>query len=261
MLVKTGRASGGQTQMAQPILRHIETLWGTHSECLAMLCTESNMFVLARPAFDDASLAPPWLRPRIYSRHNFANTGLWLSRADAVSYGGVSPTAFGIVLDVGLIKVLQTLESPFLILYHGTDEANYENILKHKLIPTVGQLGYGVYIGSFWKACRFACRTQEYVLRESPLVIRIFARNLKTRQYPSAFPCERKDCIDHDMIWRRGMAGQLLPGQYSDGKWITKNEEWVFNSDDVLLSDAVRIDIRSVNKPHYDPYQRNIQIL
>jgi len=52
-----------------------------------------------------------------------------------------------------------------------------------------------------------------------------------------------------------------MVGQYSDGKWVTKNEEWVFNSDDIFLSDAARVDIRTVNKPNYDPYQRDIEIM
>jgi hypothetical protein len=238
----------------EPLIRNKETLWGTHQECLAHLCTETETLVILSQSFEPVT-------PKIYSTNILHTTGIWLSKADTISYGGVPPTAFGIKLSQPLITILQTLESPFLVMYHGTDEMNYETICQKKLLPTHGQLGYGVYVGSFWKACRFACRTQDYLFREKPLVLRLYVRNIQTIKYPSKFPCTRSDCIDHDKIWNRGTAGQLLIGQYSDGKWITKNEEWVFHPDDIFLSDAARINLKTVDEPNYNPYQRNIKIL
>jgi hypothetical protein len=241
-----------------PCIRSKETIWGPHQECLAILCIETESLVISSESFD-TPISPQ--SPKIYSLDDLHRNGIWLSKADAISYGNVPPTAFGIKLSQPLIETLQTLASPFLVMYHGTDETNFEMICQKKLLPTYGQLGYGVYVGSFWKACRFACRTQDYLFREKPLVFRLYVRNIPTQKYPAKFPCARSDCIDHTKIWNRGRAGQLLIGQYSDGKWITKNEEWVFHPDDIFLSDAARINLLTVDSPNYNPYQRNIKIV
>jgi hypothetical protein len=241
--------------------REIQTEWGLHEECLAVLCKETNTLVLATKSFDNILITQPYgAKPKIYSYNDLTN-GIWLSYGDSFLYGGVSPTVFGIPLSKSLQDFLQTLLSPFIVLYHGTDEINFENICQQKLLPTQGQLGQGVYVGSFWKACRFACRTQDYQIRENPLVFRLYARNIYSQKYPPKFPCSKLDCIDHSKIWESGNCGRLLVGQYADGKWITKNEEWVYHPDDIFLADASRIDISSVDKPNYNPFQRNILIL
>ena len=50
-------------------------------------------------------------------------------------------------------------------MYHGTARPTVKNILSEGLRPTYGMLGTAVYLGSFWKAFRFATFTQTYEKR------------------------------------------------------------------------------------------------
>ena len=173
---------------AIPIYRKRETLWGIHEECLAKYSSEHDCFHLANESEAEGDDdVPSFGSPQINSLHDFQTRGIWLSKGDSISYGGTPPKVYGISLSSCLISILELLESPFRVMYHGTDEINYQNICEKKLLPTLGQLGFGVYVGTFWKACRFACRTQDYTLRENPLVFRLYVRNIQAKKYPPKF--------------------------------------------------------------------------
>jgi hypothetical protein len=154
--------------------------------------------------------------------------------------------------------------------YHGTSEESWIKIRSSSLLPTFGQLGTGIYVGSFWKACRFAVRDQAYKFRKSPVVMRLLWHSVSIQPFPW-LPCKCELCKEkpeekaavcaHETVWKDS-AGCLTPLQYSAGKWATQNEEWVIAPKCLLhQSLAVKIDTHSVEKSHYDPLQRNILII
>ena len=196
--------------------------------------------------------------------------GMWATRDDSTSLGG-SPTIFGRPIEFRVLHRLKALRhegDEVRVAYHGTSGEAYKSIRKSSLNPTRGQLGIGVYVGSFWKACRFAARDQNYAWRAEPTVIRVLWTCDSILTFPleactcdSCFskpPVKRSVCR-HGWEWKR-QAGFLPVGQYDDGTWITRNEEWCIDPQSILqLAEAVVLDSATVNGPHYDPLQRDIR--
>jgi len=89
-------------------------------------------------------------------------------------------------------------------------------------------LGNGVYLGTFWKATRYACLTQDYKA-QSGSVFRIFAFPKNLRELPSpswkcTCGCPTPDIADHLF----GIDSDIHVSQShlsKDGR--IKNEEWV----------------------------------
>jgi len=217
---------------------------------------------------------------------SFKSHGMWITEDDTRPRGNVSARVFGIPLSASVcsgwlaIPTVVSKSGPWRVCvgYHGTDASVLPSIFTHSLSPSLGQLGMGVYVGSFWKACRFAVRDQEYAFRKDPVVIRVLwlCDTQKQLVFPRKSPCrcasfcarksdEKRRACGHDIFWPTQdvwQSGFLPPCQFSDGKWITRNEEWVMPSSALeRLQQVVRIDLASVNGPHYDPEQRNIEIL
>jgi hypothetical protein len=230
--------------------------------------------------------------------------GIWICEGDCEAFGGVPPTLFGIPLGPEISRafemhksILQSWSSSewkrARVSYHGTSYENYLGICTLGLKSSFGMLGTGVYLGSFWKACRFAARDQEYKFREKPSVLRVvwtckdedvlhFPRQI---MYCFCAECylrpEQRSFCGHTMDWtptakvfpekmpkdRKGgpryFAGFLKPCKFPDSnKFVTQNEEWVINSSCILrLAECVTLNLDSVAKPSYDPQQRDIKIL
>lgn len=220
-------------------------------------------------------------KPVITDVASLARCGIWLCKSDADLRGGVADlgvvataSVFGIPLSFRLATSLAGLACASRVVYHGTAEANFEGIARNGFLATFGQLGTGVYLGSFWKACRFAGRDQAYTMRKDPLVFRVLVcSSVAVTTYPkaesacgcelcSAKPRDRAAACAHDVVWKPGSCGSLQVGKYNDGTWITKNEEWVYAREDIVrIAEAVRIDRGSIAGPHYDPLQRDVRIL
>ena len=222
----------------------------------------------------------PHVKPVLSNTSSFEQCGIWLCAGDAEPRGGVPElgvaaisSVFGIPLTSRLIAALQTLACDVRVVYHGTGEENFASISLVGLYMTFGQLGTGVYLGSFWKACRFAGRDQDYKRRDSPLVLRVLVRTVSEVLYPrpghacACVLCEKKSrdraaACDHSKTWTGGSCGTLLLKRYEDGAWITKNEEWAYARADILrIAEAVRLDKETISGPHYDPLQRDIRIV
>ena len=198
--------------------------------------------------------------------------GVWVTRDDATPYGGF-PTLFGLQYHHVVLSRIEALRhegNVVRVAYHGTSGDAYKSIRTSYLYATRGQLGVGTYIGSFWKACRFAARDQAYSWRKCPTVIRVFWTCPRILTFPLA-PCTCSTCsrasIDkqrvrrHDHVWL-GEAGYLPVMQHADGTWVTRNEEWCVDPACIIrLGESVTLDITSVNGPNYDPLQRNIEFL
>lgn len=251
---------------------------GTHIELFA---------VLANHAWDLPDSVPPRFEGRVSSthgvlmvdsrpggaaatnRHSLRRNGIWMVPSDAVPRGGVEPRVFGIPLSPRLVDALCALpDHGATAVYHGTDAANLHSIAASGLWPTKGQLGFGVYVGSFWKACRFAARTQDYTPRDHPLVVRCIMRPSRMTVYPRAdWACACGTCVargtgaycDHARVWDTG-AGELLVLRTWADHWTTRNEEWVVAPREVECREAVLLDRASIKGPQYDPLQRDIRI-
>jgi len=192
--------------------------------------------------------------------------GLWITQDDLVPKGGTR-TVFGIALD----DIHWPLPSSNIkVAYHGTACENLESIRKESLRPSLGQMGTGVYVGSFWKACRFAGRDQSYQFRENPLVLRVLCLRDNMISFPRHEECSCKLCEDKTPEQKRAAGhtlyytdtcAELRIGQFSTGKWITQNEEWVIPQSFILrISEGVELNKDSLARPHYDPLQRDIEI-
>lgn len=199
--------------------------------------------------------------------------GMWASYGDSVIRGGHVPCIFGQPISLHAREALEglrrTTSMPVVVSYHGTGGDAFKSIAKTRLNPTRGQLGIGCYVGSFWKACRFAARDQSYAWRPHPVVIRVLWR-CPVVEFPNS-PCGCPECLlkpdekrrvcAHGVEWS-GRAAYLPAVKYSDGTWATRNEEWcVPTSAIVRLAEAVDLDRDSVHGPHYDPLQRDIRFL
>jgi len=229
----------------------------------------------------------PFEKPTLVTLDSLETQGIWITEDDTMRRGGVGPRVFGLPLDT-------EVESAWLLLplepskktawrirvgYHGTDGKSMTSIAETNVLrPSLGQLGFGVYTGSFWKACRFAVRDQDYNFKENPCVLRVLwlCNESKVLTFPRKSPCRCKQFCDgktaeeaqacgHELDWRAEIPWQsasLVPSQLPSGRWITKNEEWVCPPSAVQrLQQVAFINTRTVEGPHYNPMQRDIQIL
>lgn len=234
--------------------------------------------------------------------------GLWICEGDCESFGGVAPSVFGIPLSMEAIKAFKTYAKVLTqnyrggeeslkktrIAYHGTSYKNYLGICYSGFKCTFGMLGTGVYLGSFWKACRFAVRDQNYTIREKPVVVRVlwvcedqdllnFPRKI---MYCFCAECyrrpEQRSFCGHTMDWQadakifpekvpndriqgqgtRYWAASLKPCVFPESKKnVTQNEEWVLNPTCIIrLAECATINLDSVELTQYNPLQRNIKI-
>lgn len=192
--------------------------------------------------------------------------GFWITRDDLTPRGGVR-SVFGIPLD----DIAWPVSTSFVkVAYHGTALENIESIRKTSLRASFGQMGTGVYIGSFWKASRFAGRDQSYQFRKNPLVLRILCLRENMISFPRLEECSCKLCEEKSPEQKRAAGhtlhymdtcAELRLGQFSSGKWITQNEEWVIPQSFILrISEGVELKKESIARPHYDPLQRDIEI-
>jgi hypothetical protein len=231
-----------------------------------------------------------------YACRSTLKDGLWICSDDFIPRGETFPAVFGCPLpplnpfETSVLEQWAPSQCRIRVAYHGTSREAFCAIAASGFKSTFGMLGTGVYVGSFWKACRFAARDQLYQEREHPTVMRLlwkcneedilkFPRSLVdgfclcAKCYSN--PEQRVFCA-HTYDWSanssfpppkpfyRGpwKAGQLLPCKYASGKWVTQNEEWVLNSSLIQgIAQAVQLDRTSISKPHYDPLQRNIKFI
>ena len=199
--------------------------------------------------------------------------GMWATYSDSIDRGGYMACIFGQPMSMhvreALVGLRHTTSSPTMVSYHGTGGDAFKSIAKTSLTPTRGQLGIGCYVGSFWKACRFAARDQSYAWRTNPVVLRVLWR-CPIIEFPNS-PCGCPECLlkpeekrrvcAHGVEWS-GRGAFLSQVQHSDGTWATRNEEWCIPASAIVrLAEAVDLDRDSIHGPHYDPLQRNIRFL
>jgi len=242
-----------------------------------------------------------WVDSRRHTEPYFTNSkvlkeGMWICEDDFTPRGNVDAAVFGMPLPPNPFQGAQEFFDCWAkgikvrVAYHGTSKECFKQIAKSELKCTFGMLGTGIYVGSFWKACRFAARDQAYELRTDPTVLRVlwtcdeddilmFPRKTSDG-YCLCGRCylnpEQKPYCAHVADFTRDAkfppqkpygrgpwkAGQLFPCKYPSGKWATQNEEWIINpSLLVSLEQAMELDGSTLEKPHYNPLQRNIKVI
>lgn len=126
--------------------------------------------------------------------------------------------------------------------------------------------GTAVYLGSFWKAYRFATLTQDYQDRPGA-VIRVLAfwkrtviRNFQSPHCYCAACCGKPTFADHQETWKQPTVDVLvmLP-QESQGKFIVRNKEYACRDDSLLVLDAVCTATRTARMSH-DPWDRSMVV-
>lgn len=171
-----------------------------------------------------------------------------------------------------------------LSLYHGSGLDRKDSILKFGIYPSFGMLGTAVYLGTFFKACRYAARHQNYEFRkEGGLLFRClaFIDLDKICKYPlNGFQCHCEKCkqdsfgfehvSDHLSKWNTGLfsCAEILVSDKPFGvkktgekKYLCKNAEWGFRKESVFVKEYLLIDMSSVQGPHYNPLQRNVNCI
>lgn len=181
------------------------------------------------------------------------------------------------------IRILLGCNLDPLSLYHGSGGDSKDSILYNGLFPSFGMLGDGVYLGTFFKACRYASRHQDYSLRTEGFIFRclVFVSQCNITEYPNlTHACKCHKCIvessgfervsDHLSLWNTkmgcGVAITVSDSAFGfkksgEPKYLVKNAEWAFQPEFVCVQEFAPLDLSSVMGPHYHPLQRNCKVL
>ena len=216
--------------------------------------------------------------------------GVWLVRDDMTPRGEFLPCEvqgtrqfFGIGFEPEDVRVLlnaaESLGHGFgpLALYHGTALADKSSIALFGLrASTSGMLGPGYYCGSFWKAARFAVRSQTYEMRPGAIFRCLYDAGRIVEFPRPGWACSCDLCqdashvatrtvSDHSGAWRLSAraavarASTASIGTCRDGtpRYALRNEEWCLSTAPLLVNWA-RIDPQSA---HHDPLDRKIKMV
>ena len=232
-----------------------------------------------------SSAAPPGIQKRTFA--DIHKDGFWAVYHDSVPKGGpIGPSVavvFGIpvaarvhtALYHGIVEAYAavrdiwpdvSIEHDPWAIYHGTAKSSLGSIMKEGLKPSFGMLGHAVYLGTFWKAFRFATLTQDYQKRPGA-VIRVLGFWTKKLGYRTQFndPCRCSRCgpkgcplADHEARWHTlfgHTAVWAIP--YAGGP--IKNEEYACIDTTTLLMDTVGY--ATATTDHHEPLNRDFTIL
>lgn len=186
-----------------------------------------------------------------------------------------------------------------LAVYHGCDAAVVPCIQRHGLATSHGMLGRAAYVGTWWKATRYAARdAATYAWRTEGAVVRLYllprrgvaefdgrgtpcpcaaceatrartAAAAATRGWSPQYDGERTRIADHGGAWQRGAdVAHVGVVRCHDGGsrrvlWASRNDEWAVADPAAAceLACVVTLDLRSMAAPHWDPLQRDQTIL
>lgn len=162
------------------------------------------------------------------------------------------------------------------IVYHGTTAAAAASIVSSGFLPTHGMLGRGVYMGTFWKAVRFAARDAAYALRrtaDTGVLRCALPRSFRWKVASVTDVCACAACAaaarrpllaDHDSSWARsGYDGLWLdPSATLGSKGIAvRNAEGVVGDPAALVCvDWGQIDVSTEATARYEPLRRTARL-
>jgi len=205
-------------------------------------------------------------------KHIRESEGIWLCPNDVLKKSenlkeGIEGkrTFFSVEIDEESSKYLElfcniqkiSLDFP-LCLYHGTKftKITRQSILTNGLQETNGMLGCGVYLGTFWKACRFAGFTKDYFNQEGEIYrVLCFPKLMET--FPRigwTCQCCQKNICDHAGLWRIIYDGVHVTSENEKGK--LKNDEWAMKDRYILCTHTCNL-----QEYEYSPFKRNMKIV
>ena len=204
---------------------------------------------------------------------HYKNNDVWIVANDCVAKGEFKPTNLagisqfmGIQISKEACKLILDFDAGLtpLSLYHGTSETNKCKIVQDSLDETIGMLGNGTYLGTLWKARRFACFSQDYQ-KQQGVIFRVlaFANTIKTVPLQNwKCSCCQSIISDHFSKWKEeeydgihALACKDQSGVCKDGsaKYLLRNEEYCFKRS--LLKCTHYIEAFA-KQNHYDPLER-----
>jgi hypothetical protein len=224
--------------------------------------------------------------------------GIWVIENDFEKKGGFANKVQGISQFMSLpiddysVKKVKDAHTHLLVnysnnnfikplsLYHGTLLENIATIQKNGLqVSKKGMLGKAIYLGTFWKACRFSTKTQDYKDIENGCIIRTIVLTESIQVVPRKnYACKCVKCTelgsgawgieisDHNAEWKNtheGIHAQVRDNNMCDEeKCVLRNEEWAFKEGVPLINTHyAQIDNQTAPKPHYDPFYRKTKII
>lgn len=215
-------------------------------------------------------ISQPFLCDEV-SQHKIIHTnGIWLVANDCIAkgenvYEGIPAKAqfYDVEIcekDCDLIKKLFnklniSMHYP-LSLYHGTKNSLRKEIVKEGLKESFGMLGDAIYVGTFWKACRFASFDKTYHHQDG-CIFKILAFVKEIQNYPFEHwkcDCCSSEISDHKSIWKLIHDGAHVNIGKERGQ--LKNEEWAVKEHLQFITHVAECE-----KYEYTPYKRNIKII
>jgi hypothetical protein len=216
-----------------------------------------------------------------------AGNGIWVVSDDCTPRGGFEEVpdirlflTFQIddvsARDILLVdKELSARLSKPLSLYHGTDRDNVSSIVEHGISPSDGMMSRAIYLGTLWKAVRFAILGQNYKKRNGS-IFRVLSFPKSTAHFPrKGWMCECKKCldnqwarsiVDHHGLWQiehdcAHVHATRAPETFADGrpKYLLKNDEWALSPKTACIATHCA-QVEDSYGEHYDPKLRNVVI-
>jgi hypothetical protein len=216
------------------------------------------------------------------SRQDILTHGSWISYGDCMKRGHYeniegSAVFFGIHIQDDLCNFISqyifdiyklacplwpdclVTHEPYVV-YHGTSQDSVKSIFENGLMPSQGMLGHAIYFGTFWKAFRFSCMTQDYKSRPGA-ILRCYAfwKNpvIKNEQSDKCLCSECKGLkpspVDHNAVW--SLLGDFV---IAPPTATLKNEEYACLTNKAIVIDSVAHSTKSLE--HHEPLHRNLQI-
>lgn len=210
--------------------------------------------------FATTSIAGP---PSKRTFDDIKSNGIWICFGDTVRRGGLS-SVYGISLGPSVLSACKSIDKICefmgctkgpMVVYHGTHKDSMASILHEGLKASFGMLGTAVYLGSFWKAFRFATLTQDYKKRPGA-ICRYYAfwPTLVIRETYGPCACCASPVSDHTSVWKTiASAVFVKPGKH------IKNEEFACADSSWLLLDSYGHAVATSD--HHEPLNRNLRIL
>ena len=146
------------------------------------------------------------------------------------------------------------------VVYHGTSRESVKSIFDNGLRPTQGMLGKAIYFGTFWKAWRFSCMTQDYDARPGAIMRCYAFWRQPVIKTPESDKCLCPECggrkeppVDHLALWSK-LGDSVIAGPTS----ILKNEEYACLINEKIVIDSVGHSTKT--SLHHEPLDRSFVI-
>lgn len=147
-------------------------------------------------------------------------------------------------------------------MYHGTHVRAVRGIIAEGLFETMGMVGKGVYVGTFWKATRYAMYDAQYNPRPpgTGMVLRVLVFPSSAGTAPLTADGADAVALFKSTPWRAaGWGVRVVPrleGASTAGPGCVRNEEWCVDKSTVEVVGVGRVNMGTVKVAPWDPWWR-----